>query len=553
VLAVLAVLAGLLLPPRPSLAVDAVTKNPGQPVRVLTYNVCGASACQYTGDADVWTRELAGTAAGTWEADVLMLQEACAGQFDRLTAELEARHPGEFTGVFHTTDTPARNTTINKCVTKWGGKAEFGLATFVRSPSATRLVHQVTVQEGLSSVPAVLCTRSAIDGRMTLVCNTHLAQGVYNGTVMDNGISQVMPQVAVWAAGLPVILGGDFNAHPTYAAIRALRADLALGPWIEADEADDQPTAGIRKFDHVFVPARDFGSVQGTVDETLSLSDHRLLVAVMNPQARTASTRPGDLTGDGAADLLAVQNSGQLRLYPGIGGGRLSPYRLLAAGAEWKDARVVHRGDWTGDGWEDVVAALEGSLWVYPNTGTGELGPRILMKGTTAGAWSTNVIAAPGDMTGDRAPDLLVQSRVDGVWWLWPGTVGAAPGLGAPRAAGDTGLAKADLIAVGDIDGDRIADLWARHRETGAVTRHHTVITDGRATIGAAHPVNSGKNTWPAATWPLVASPVDGGTPNMWATNVDGSLNYYPTQGADRLGGTMPIGAGGWQWMTALS
>ncbi|GIF43952.1 FG-GAP-like repeat-containing protein [Actinoplanes xinjiangensis] len=552
-LALLAVLAGLLLPSRPSLAFDTVTKNPEQPVRVLTYNVCGASTCQYTGDADVWTKELATATTGTWEADVLMLQEACAGQFDRLTAELEARHPGEFKGVFYTTDTSARNTTINKCVSQWGGKAEFGLATFVRSPAASRLVYQVAVQEGLSSVPAVMCTRSPIDGRMTLVCNTHLAQGVYNGTVMDNGISQVMPQIAVWAAGLPVIFGGDFNAQPTYPAIRALRADLALGPWIEADEVDGQPTAGTKKFDHIFVPAKDFGSVQATVDETLALSDHRMLVGVMSPKPRTASPRPGDLTGDGTTDLLAVQNSGQLRLYPGIGGGRLSPYRLLASGPEWKNARVVHRGDWTGDGWEDVVAALEGSLWVYPNTGTGELGPRTLMKGTTAGAWSTNVIVAPGDMTGDNAPDLLVQSLVDGVWWLWPGTSGAEPGLGAPKAASDKSLAKSDLFAVGEIGGDQRADLWARHRETGAVTRHLTGTTDNRATIGAGSPVNTGRNTWPAATWPLVAASVDGGPPNMWATSADGLLNFYPSQGADSLGGTMPIGAGGWQWMTALS
>ncbi|PWK28046.1 hypothetical protein BC793_15120 [Actinoplanes xinjiangensis] len=39
----------------------------------------------------------------------------------------------------------------------------------------------------------------------------------------------------------------------------------------------------------------------------------------------------------------------------------------------------------------------------------------------------------------------------------------------------------------------------------------------------------------------------------MWATSADGLLNFYPSQGADSLGATMPIGAGGWQWMTALS
>ncbi|MEU4688698.1 FG-GAP-like repeat-containing protein [Actinoplanes sp. NPDC023714] len=471
VLSLLAVLASLLLTPKPGFAVDVVVPSTPQTVRVLSYNVCGAYTCQYTGAAATWTQTLDQTIQ-RWDADVLMLQETCRGQFDRLTAVLG---PRGYKGVFHASADAGNATVANGCP-KWGGALEFGLATFVRTSSTQALSFDLAVPENFTTAPSVLCTRSPVDGQMTLVCNAHLAQGVYNGTVMDNGMSQIMPQLGVWAAGLPVLFGGDFNARPTYAAIKVLRNDLGLGPWAEVDEADNQPTTGA-KIDYVFAPTRHFDSLQGTVEDP-GLSDHRLLVGVLNPKPRTPGTQAGDLTGDGVGDLLAVQDSGQLRLYGGVGGGRLStPYRLLASGAEWKNARAVHRGDWTGDGWEDVVAAVDDGLWIYPNTGTGELGARIPMGNITETWSSATKIAAPGDMTGDGAPDLLVQSASSGNWWLWSGIPDAATGKPTPalrrgpQSFGGSALAHADMLPAGDLNGDGLADTWNRNPSTGAISR----------------------------------------------------------------------------------
>jgi hypothetical protein len=85
----------------------------------------------------------------------------------------------------------------------------------------------------------------------------------------------------------------------------------------------------------------------------------------------TAFAGPGDMTGDGRADVLARDTDGMLWLYPGSWrGGLLS---RVHAGSGWNYMTVIAgRGDFNGDLRNDLLAVdTSGALWLYRGNGTG--------------------------------------------------------------------------------------------------------------------------------------------------------------------------------------
>ncbi|GAA1255156.1 SpoIID/LytB domain-containing protein [Oryzihumus leptocrescens] len=88
---------------------------------------------------------------------------------------------------------------------------------------------------------------------------------------------------------------------------------------------------------------------------------------------------PGDLTGDGKADVLARAKDGTLYLYPGNGSGGWLPRRVVGHG--WNAfSSIIGPGDFSGDGRNDVLARTwDGSLYLYPGTGSGGWGARRLV------------------------------------------------------------------------------------------------------------------------------------------------------------------------------
>ncbi|MEI5006893.1 VCBS repeat-containing protein [Streptomyces sp. PmtA] len=118
-------------------------------------------------------------------------------------------------------------------------------------------------------------------------------------------------------------------------------------------------------------------------------------------------TSPGDMTGDGRADLVARQaTTGDMYLYANDGAGGLKAKGRI--GTNWKIYRaVLGAGDINGDGIGDVLAVdRDDSLWRYDGTATGTLKPRALVFGNQ---WATgrNAFVGVGDITGDGQPDLI--------------------------------------------------------------------------------------------------------------------------------------------------
>ncbi len=171
---------------------------------------------------------------------------------------------------------------------------------------------------------------------------------------------------------------------------------------------------------------------------------------------------PGDLSGDGADDVLARNpTTGRLRLFPGDGRGGLRPSVLLDD--SWQFATtLVGPGDLTGDQKPDVLGiGRAGRLWLYPGDGRGGLRPRALM----GSGWDTmRTVEGSGDLSGDGRADLVALDRA-GTLWLYRGT---GDGRLQPRTELRSEWAGYDLVAgAGDLDGDRTPDLVARRASTG--------------------------------------------------------------------------------------
>jgi hypothetical protein len=81
---------------------------------------------------------------------------------------------------------------------------------------------------------------------------------------------------------------------------------------------------------------------------------------------------PGDFTGDGKADVHAVKTTGELYLYRGNGAGGFAGAGVKI-GAGWGGfAKVFSPGDFTGDGKADVLAIkTTGELYLYRGNGAG--------------------------------------------------------------------------------------------------------------------------------------------------------------------------------------
>ena len=191
----------------------------------------------------------------------------------------------------------------------------------------------------------------------------------------------------------------------------------------------------------------------------------------------------GDLSGDGAADVVAIhRTTGALWLYRGNGrGGWLT---AVQAGTGWQVmTTLIGPGDVTGDGRPDLYARdTSGSLWLYPGNGSGGFAPRVRV----GAGWNTlDAVVGPGDFSGDGVPDLLARGAGTGVLWLYRGN--GQGGL-LPRVQVGAGWQVMNAIASpGDLDGDRVPDVLARRAATGELWRYSGNGTGGWLTPVRVH------------------------------------------------------------------
>jgi FG-GAP-like repeat len=179
----------------------------------------------------------------------------------------------------------------------------------------------------------------------------------------------------------------------------------------------------------------------------------------------------GDLTGDGIADLGAVDKSGVLWIYPGSGysypgtgtrSKRLFNTRFRVGGGWNAFTTIVRHGDFNGDGKQDVVARnAAGQLYFYAGTGTT---PAVFKKGLVVGRGGWQVflsIVGVGDLNDDGTDDLIAQ-KTNGDLMLYRGTGSGTNLFAASQNRIGTSFRGSLLTSIGDLTGDGRTELLYR-------------------------------------------------------------------------------------------
>ncbi|NEC68863.1 VCBS repeat-containing protein [Streptomyces sp. SID9727] len=116
---------------------------------------------------------------------------------------------------------------------------------------------------------------------------------------------------------------------------------------------------------------------------------------------------PGDLSGDGAGDLLARDTKGDLFLYQGNGQGTALAAKVKVGYGYGTYRFIVGAGDLTGDGRADVVAiAKDGTLYRYEGTGKASAPLKARVK-IGSGFDIYNKFAAVDNLNGDGRTGLV--------------------------------------------------------------------------------------------------------------------------------------------------
>jgi hypothetical protein len=171
-------------------------------------------------------------------------------------------------------------------------------------------------------------------------------------------------------------------------------------------------------------------------------------------QARTVS--PGDIDGNGHADMLLIDTAGRLRLYPGVAGGGVTSQGSRVIGTGWGSFNSIVGGDWNGDRKPDLIArSADGRLWLYAGDGKARFA-RAKLIGVGWNAFSS-ISLAPAFASG--RPALVTEASTGGGVYAYPSN--GRGGFGTTITIG-TGWASMDqTTGVGDATGDGHGDVVA--------------------------------------------------------------------------------------------
>ncbi|MFK0258104.1 DNRLRE domain-containing protein [Streptomyces sp. NPDC090445] len=285
--------------------------------------------------------------------------------------------------------------------------------------------------------------------------------------------------------------------------------------------------------------------------------------------------KPGDVTGDGFPDLLAIDAAGNLRTYAGDRQGDTDAYIPGAvengkpvANGYWKDpatgkpALIGHATDWfPGDGITDLIARMpDGKMYIYPGTGTGQfdVGRRtevILPLSAPAPATFRQIVVTE-DTDGDGLGDLFALD--DDGFWFFSGYTGSSFSSYRKLAAG---WAARDLVGVRDVSGDKVPDLLFRDNSnadrTLALRKGKPGANGGAdiASLQSATNSNGGNDItyatkgWGRTAFPLVLGTPDtngDGIPDIWGVNAETGHQYLYAGGTAVVGGAIGRDEDGW-------
>lgn len=265
------------------------TATPRRVIRVLQYNLCGAAA------ACPWNAGRSGTGTSVArlvtevvksDPDIVTVNEICLTQYAELKRQL-ARAGRTMDGTY-----ASSQNNVPAC----GSTGRFGMAVLSREdvPDGRQDYRRFTDTGGETYTNGgrtvrvrrgLLCAHTWFAGDPLTACTAH-TYARSPGQLKE--IRDWTADPEAFPEDVPVVVAGDLNLPPTAPALAYL-----TDRFVEADEADQKPTADGRKIDYVFADRDHFVVEGGDVRKYLE-SDHarvtgRFTLRAPGPGAPTAS------------------------------------------------------------------------------------------------------------------------------------------------------------------------------------------------------------------------------------------------------------------------
>ncbi|MFF8955670.1 transglycosylase family protein [Streptomyces sp. NPDC014894] len=187
------------------------------------------------------------------------------------------------------------------------------------------------------------------------------------------------------------------------------------------------------------------------------------------PQSKMAHLTPvGDPTGDGRPDIIAVEKAtGDLYRYAGPGFAGAAARLKLGYG--WNGmSDVVGTGDLTGDGIADIIAVDADNGDLYRYTGPAYAGGTRAKIGTSWDAMTN--ITPVGDLTADGIPDIIAVEKATGDLYRYSGP--NFTGGAARTKIGNGWNTYSTIVGTGDLTNDGKADIIAVNKADGDLYRY---------------------------------------------------------------------------------
>ncbi|MBH1938390.1 trypsin-like peptidase domain-containing protein [Streptomyces sp. AV19] len=253
----------------------------------------------------------------------------------------------------------------------------------------------------------------------------------------------------------------------------------------------------------------------------------------------------GDFTGDGRDDLLVVWRDGEISSYAGDGKGHFGrEVTVRGQNPYWAKVGAVAAGEFNGGGTADLVVRWDnGKVSVFSDVRAGSTGKETtLVKANNTWKHATHFTAGAYNSPG-KANDLVVRFD-DGEVDLYSGTTASrlggekklVPGGKGSKWAGGSVLA----LATAQVSGKGNADLLVR-RDNGRLETYAGVTKAGLP--AAAYTLQGANASYRGAA--LMAAGDFGGPAGRrddlvvrWS---DGETAYYDRTAANRLGAWTPL------------
>ncbi|MFD3530013.1 FG-GAP repeat domain-containing protein [Streptomyces sp. NPDC058664] len=247
----------------------------------------------------------------------------------------------------------------------------------------------------------------------------------------------------------------------------------------------------------------------------------------------------GNQAGEAEPEMLVLSENGTLTLYKDVADYG-TPYEYSVGGGWQIYNKITSPGDVDGDGRADVIARTPaGQLYVYIATGdvTKPLGTRILV-GSGWGAYDQ--LVGLGDGNGDGRADLYARDRA-GTLWFYTGTGDKNLPFATRKSIGGGWGAYNQILPAGD------GDLWARDN-TGTM---YLYIGKGDGTLNARQKVGNTGDFTGIDQFALGGNIPYTGKDGFLARDTAGTLFWYGPSTTGKVTPRLPASDTG-EWKNAV-